>query len=259
MDRRFSAPAQRPEGARTNASAATPRSVRAALPSDRSPFGIAGLLAIALVIVGVVVSNASAPTDGIVVAPRLATASLEYGTATLEPMPTGASRYQTMRQDLEDLPVPQIDAGDLLLLSDCDSLGPQPTGPNGRLPDSALCQYRNVKARADAAEALAQMDRAFKARFGDGMCLGNAYRSYDQQASMHASRPRMVAKPGRSNHGLGLAVDFCGANQQRGTAEYTWMLNNAPSFGWILPDWARPGGSKPEPWHWEFTGVGRRG
>jgi hypothetical protein len=24
-------------------------------------------------------------------------------------------------------------------------------------------------------------------------------------------------------------------------------------FGWINPDWALPGGSKPEPWHWEFV------
>jgi hypothetical protein len=32
------------------------------------------------------------------------------------------------------------------------------------------------------------------------------------------------------------------------------MLVNAPLFGWFHPAWARPNGTLPEPWHWEFGG-----
>src|SRR5699024_9008419 len=39
-----------------------------------------------------------------------------------------------------------------------------------------------------------------------------------------------------------------------GTAEYKWMKNNAPTYGWKHPAWAEPGGSAPEPWHWDFWG-----
>jgi hypothetical protein len=30
------------------------------------------------------------------------------------------------------------------------------------------------------------------------------------------------------------------------------MLQNAPRFGWIHPDWAKQGGNREEPWHWEY-------
>ena len=30
------------------------------------------------------------------------------------------------------------------------------------------------------------------------------------------------------------------------------MTANAGRFGFVQPDWARPGGEKPEPWHWEY-------
>src|SRR5690606_14231971 len=35
---------------------------------------------------------------------------------------------------------------------------------------------------------------------------------------------------------------------------YNWMKQNAPAYGWRHPDWAEPGGSIPEPWHWDFWG-----
>jgi hypothetical protein len=30
------------------------------------------------------------------------------------------------------------------------------------------------------------------------------------------------------------------------------MTAHAPDFGWTNPDWARDGGGREEPWHWEF-------
>jgi LAS superfamily LD-carboxypeptidase LdcB len=39
-----------------------------------------------------------------------------------------------------------------------------------------------------------------------------------------------------------------------GTATHDWLRRNSLRYGWFLPAWAMPGGSKPEPWHWEYAG-----
>jgi hypothetical protein len=33
------------------------------------------------------------------------------------------------------------------------------------------------------------------------------------------------------------------------------MTANAGRFGFVQPDWAGPGGEKPEPWHWEYGAI----
>ena len=87
------------------------------------------------------------------------------------------------------------------------------------------------------------------------LCLTDSYRSYGAQVDVYGRKPHLAAVPGTSNHGLGLAVDLCGGVQTFGTAAYRWMKANAPAYGWVHPSWAEPGGSRPEPWHWEFVGV----
>lgn len=149
----------------------------------------------------------------------------------------------------------------LRILTDCDSTGDQPSGPNGRLPASALCAIpgSGMQLRADAAEAWASLQEAFKEAFGRYPCVNNGYRTYAQQASMHAANPGMVAAPGTSNHGLGLALDLCTASDGvAGTSAWNWMDTHASDYGWALPSWARPGGSRPEPWHWEYVASGDR-
>jgi LAS superfamily LD-carboxypeptidase LdcB len=71
---------------------------------------------------------------------------------------------------------------------------------------------------------------------------------------IYADKPWLAAVPGTSNHGWGTAVDLCGGVEAFGTATHLWMLENAPAFGWFHPSWAKPGGGRPEPWHWEFAG-----
>jgi len=85
------------------------------------------------------------------------------------------------------------------------------------------------------------------------LCLTDSYRSLASQYSVAARKPGLAARPGTSEHGWGLAVDVCGGPDQVGSARRAWFLENAPAFGWDNPDWARPEGSKPEPWHWEFV------
>ncbi|WP_262391544.1 D-alanyl-D-alanine carboxypeptidase family protein [Nocardiopsis sp. CNR-923] len=125
---------------------------------------------------------------------------------------------------------------------------------NGRFPVSALCPLPQAGEwlRPDAAAAFVALDAAYRARFGVPMCVADSYRPYHEQVRLFQEMlPGMAARPGTSQHGLGLAVDLCGGVHQPSSPQHAWMLANAPGHGWINPDWARGGF---EPWHWEFTG-----
>ncbi len=129
--------------------------------------------------------------------------------------------------------------------------------PNGRIPVALLCPLPAAPGkylRADAAHAFARMSAAYAAAFGRPICVTSAYRSYEDQVRVAAERPGFAARPGSSNHGWGTATDLCGGIENFGTATHAWMLVNAPLFGWFHPAWARPNGTLPEPWHWEFGG-----
>lgn len=126
---------------------------------------------------------------------------------------------------------------------------------NGRIPTAALCDLpvgNGHHLRIDAAEAYADLEAAYRQRFGDSVCVTDSYRSLDAQHRLAAAKPGLAARPGTSNHGWGTALDLCGGVESGRSDEYEWFLANAPRFGWQIPSWARPGGSKPEPWHWEY-------
>jgi hypothetical protein len=126
---------------------------------------------------------------------------------------------------------------------------------NGRVPDSALCDLPGGgQLRSDAALAVVMLNDAYRQAFGTDLPIGDTYRSYSAQVAAKRQKGRMVARPGTSNHGEGIAIDFSGGISRFGTAEHAWMRANAPAYGWNHPGWAQKGGSKPEPWHWEYTG-----
>ncbi|MCW2778884.1 MAG: peptidase, partial [Frankiales bacterium] len=132
---------------------------------------------------------------------------------------------------------------------------------NGFLPDDVLCPLPGrpgARLRTDAAQSFVAMDAARTAAGLPRLCVTDSYRDYAGQLSVFARKPGLAAVPGRSQHGWGLAVDFCGGVERFDGEAHLWMLANAPRFGWIHPAWAEPGGSKPEAWHWEFQG-GRPG
>ena len=130
-------------------------------------------------------------------------------------------------------------------------------GANGFLSAAALCPLDGAPGqalRADAAAAFNRMTAAHRAARGTGLCVTDSYRSYRQQVSVYARKPQLAAVPGTSRHGYGVALDLgCGV-QRFGSASYRWMKANGPRFGWVHPAWAEPGGSMPEPWHWEYVG-----
>lgn len=130
--------------------------------------------------------------------------------------------------------------------------GPSDRYSNGQIPVSALCPLPQPgeMLRADAAAAFIELDGAYRDRFGRPMCVTDSYRPFTEQVRLFREKPPgMAARPGSSAHGLGIAVDLCGGVHEHHSPEHTWMLRNAPSYGWVNPAWARDGF---EPWHWEY-------
>lgn len=126
---------------------------------------------------------------------------------------------------------------------------------NGNLDPASLCplwQAPGHRLRADAAAAFDKMSKYHATTVGSPLCVTDSYRSYSEQVDLYQRKPGLAAVPGTSNHGWGQAVDFCGGIENTGSAAYRWMEANAGTFGWSHPDWAKPSGSKPEPWHWEY-------
>ncbi|SEL17208.1 Cell wall-associated hydrolase, NlpC family [Blastococcus sp. DSM 46786] len=128
---------------------------------------------------------------------------------------------------------------------------------NGRIPAEALCRLGVGRhaLRCDAAAAYAQLDAAYTAEFGTPLRITDSYRSFGAQVAVAVAKPALAAVPGTSNHGWALAIDLGGGVHVARTPQWNWMTANAARFGWVQPDWARPGGEKPEPWHWEFGHI----
>jgi len=98
---------------------------------------------------------------------------------------------------------------------------------------------------------------AFKGAIGQDIGITDGYRSYDEQVQCRLEKGGLCANPGTSNHGWGKAVDVggcCGINTGTGAA-FDWLTTNASRYGWNHPAWAKAGGSKPEPWHWEYGAI----
>ncbi len=128
---------------------------------------------------------------------------------------------------------------------------------NGRVPRRALCPLRGEHGeslRPRAAAAFNALSRAYQKSTGKPLCVTDSYRAFDEQVAVKAARGKWAATPGRSEHGLGQALDLCGGVNRFGTAAHQWMKQNAPRYGWVHPAWAEANGTLPEPWHWEFTG-----
>lgn len=137
-------------------------------------------------------------------------------------------------------------------------------GSNGKLPPSALSAVSwDVDPRGtpyylrnDAAAALERLNTAFRARFGHDLDLDLTYRDYATQVAMRDALGTVAAVPGTSSHGTGLALDVpeLPCEYGWGTPQRDWLVANGPTYGWVVPSWARQNGSNPEYWHFEFRG-----
>jgi len=129
--------------------------------------------------------------------------------------------------------------------------------PNGQIPIDVLCPLWGTSGqilRADAAAAFNALSRKYAETFRAPICVTDSYRDYPSQVAVRAAKPTLAAVPGTSNHGWGVAVDLCDGVQVFGSPQHEWLKQHAMAYGWFHPSWAQPGGSKPEPWHWEYAG-----
>jgi len=148
----------------------------------------------------------------------------------------------------------QIDNRVTGAVGECQGL-PVEGFPNGVIPAEALCPLWAASGqllRADAAFGFNQMSEAYALQFGTPICVTDSYRSFEGQVSVYANKPDLAAIPGTSNHGWGSATDLCGGIQTFGTPQHEWMRANAPLYGFFHPAWAKQGGNREEPWHWEY-------
>ncbi|GHU08388.1 hypothetical protein FACS1894151_04190 [Spirochaetia bacterium] len=147
--------------------------------------------------------------------------------------------------------------------------------PDGYEPDD-LVELKNgsysvgragMLLRRNAAEALEQMAAAAKA---DGITLlaSSTYRSYTYQVEVYARNvresgqeqaDRESARPGTSQHQLGLVVDFGSITDEWAeTRAGRWVAQNAGRFGWSLsfPDgYEEVTGYRWECWHYRYVGT----
>jgi hypothetical protein len=75
--------------------------------------------------------------------------------------------------------------------------------------------------------------------------LNSGFRSFPNQQELWDANPNpaRVARPGRSNHQNGIAIDINTGSFS--SAMYLWMVANAPALGWIRT-------VDDEHWHWEY-------
>ena len=126
---------------------------------------------------------------------------------------------------------------------------------------------QDLSLRRRAAESLEEMAAAAA---GEGLILtaSSSYRSYAYQVEVYARNVRDLgreeadresARPGHSQHQLGLIVDFGSISDAFAqTAEGVWLAANASRFGWSLsyPDgYEEITGYRWESWHYRYTGV----
>jgi zinc D-Ala-D-Ala carboxypeptidase len=146
-------------------------------------------------------------------------------------------------------------------------------GPDYEPPDLVFLGDAGVtgggQVRRVALDDLTEMAKAARA---DGTPLGNvsAYRSYRQQKALFNSYVRgygfkkaitFSARPGHSEHQLGLTIDFADSGSTDFVSEEVgagrWLADNAWKYGWLM---SYPRGKKKlacyryEPWHYRYVG-----
>lgn len=141
-------------------------------------------------------------------------------------------------------------------LAACAAMRTSEGSGNGLLSDDQLCELPDSGGqhlRSDAARAWWLLDLRYRRQFQESLCVTDSYRSLSEQQALRVAKPGLAAAPGTSNHGWATALDLCGGVESFGTDSYQWMASNGPALGWVNPSWAQRYGSKPEPWHWEFS------
>jgi D-alanyl-D-alanine carboxypeptidase len=140
------------------------------------------------------------------------------------------------------------------------------------IPAELMMPEREGQLRRPALSAFAELHRA---ALDDGIELGirSAYRSFETQVQVQQHKIRRLgrrhterysARPGRSQHQLGTAVDISAESirwklneRLADTREGRWLTENAHRFGFVMAypsDEEAVTGYAYEPWHYRYIG-----
>lgn len=125
----------------------------------------------------------------------------------------------------------------------------------------------NLSLRPEAAQALKVLAAAAK-KDGVTLTVSSTYRSYDYQKNLFdywvkvdglEEAERESARPGTSQHQLGMALDFAPVDDAFDkTAAGQWVYKNAAKYGWSLSfpkGYEDITGYRWECWHFRYVGV----
>ena len=177
----------------------------------------------------------------------------------------------------EEEPVFDFNSWQLRLVNPWNSI-PEGFDPELALIDKAYAGFNGAQFDARAIDQLHAMCDAAK-EDGIKLIIISAYRTNDFQTynfnrkvdRVMAANPnltreeaekeaeKVVARPGTSEHQVGLAVDFNSVEDSfRTTNEYKWLVENCTDYGFILR-YTKENHAKtgiiPEPWHYRYVGV----
>lgn len=169
-----------------------------------------------------------------------------------------------------------FDSYELRLVNPWNAI-PEDFSPELALIKDEYAGFDNAQFDARAIDKLHAMCDAAKYA-GINLTIISAYRTDDFQTSnfnrkvdrVMAENPsltreeaekeaeKVVARPGTSEHQVGLAVDFNSVEDSfRTTREYSWLVNNCADYGFILRydvEHQEKTGIIPEPWHYRYVG-----
>lgn len=133
--------------------------------------------------------------------------------------------------------------------------------------DDYIINKNTLSLRPDVEQALRVMARAAKA---DGIMLdvSSTYRSYEYQKNLFdywvsvdglEEAERESARPGTSQHQLGVAIDFGSIDDNYAqTKSGKWVYEHAAEYGWSLSfpkEYEDVTGYRWECWHFRYIGV----
>lgn len=148
-------------------------------------------------------------------------------------------------------------------------LDPQYVPENIVNMDGQYTVYGYAQLQSEAYDAFLKMREASEQE-GLDLRISTGYRDYDFQKKLYTGYlkddsqeevDKLSARPGHSEHQLGVAADFSGGKNNlekfTGTPEQLWMEKNAHNFGFILryPEGKEDiTGFSPESWHYRYVG-----
>ena len=143
------------------------------------------------------------------------------------------------------------------------------------VPDSLRKTQVHGMSQSMREDAAAALEELFQAAQSEGVRLSSVsgYRSYSKQSLLYTRKvnrtgseteaDKLVARPGTSEHQLGLAMDLKATPTSNLSASFAktkqgqWVAENAHRFGFIIrykEEWTDITGYAYEPWHIRYVG-----